>query len=264
MYKDQIELADGKVVVVETYENELFQINIDRLNKYISSKTKAILINTPNNPTGVCYSESHISELGKIAEKNDFLIISDEVYDAYSYEKPFKPIAKVTKLNNRVVTVGSFSKGFAMTGWRIGFILAPEYLISCMKILNESICYAPSSISQRAAIYALKHRKSIQEDIIREYRNRVYYSYNRAKSIKNLKVLKPSGAIYLFVNIRATGLTSEEFKTKLLREQHVKVISGAVFGDVGEGYVRIACTLPIEKLQIAFDRIESFCNNCES
>lgn len=261
MYKSQIELAGGKPVELETFEKESFQINIDRLNKLINNRTKAILLNTPNNPTGVCYSEECINGLGKIAEENDLLIISDEVYDAYCYEQHFKPIAKITKLNDKVITVGSFSKDFAMTGWRIGFIVAPNYMINCMKILNESICYAPSSISQRAGIYALRHRKSIQEDIIKEYRDRVYYAYDRVTCIKNLKVLKPNGAIYLFVNIKATGLASEEFKIRLLSEKHVKVISGSVFGTVGEGYVRIACTLPIEKLKIAFNRIESFCND---
>lgn len=259
MYKSQIELAGGKAVLLDVCEEEDFQINIDKLSKLINRNTKAILLNTPNNPTGVCYSEEKMKQLGRLAVENDFLIISDEVYDAFSYKAPFKPVLKMTELKDRVITVGSFSKDFAMTGWRIGFVIGPNYIINCMKILNESICFAPSSVSQRAAIYALRHRKAIQGDIIEEFRDRVYYAYNRINSIKNLRVLKPSGAIYLFVNIKDTGLSSEEFKIKLLNEKHVKVISGTAFGTMGEGYVRIACTLPIKKLKIAFDRIESFC-----
>lgn len=260
VYKNQVNLARGKVVLLETSEEEGFNINISKLKKAINSKTKAIILNTPNNPTGVCYSDENIGEICEIAKKNNILIISDEVYDAFSFEKPFKPVALIGNLKENIVTVGSLSKDFAMTGWRVGFVIAPNYIINCMKNLNESICFSASSISQRAAIYALENRKKIQPDIVKEYKQRVQYSYERIKNIKNIHAIKPQGAIYLFVNIKNTGLSSNEFTKKLLVEKHIAVIPGTVFGHGGEGYVRVACTICIEKLKIAFDRIEQFCN----
>lgn len=261
MYKNQVELAGGKSVFIDTFESENFEINIDNLRKVITEKTKAIILNTPNNPTGVCYSRENIEQIVRLSIEKDFLIISDEVYDAFSYEEPFKPVVSVGDIKERVITIGSFSKDFAMTGWRIGFVLAPDYIIDCMKNLNESICFSASSVSQRAGIYALKHRKEFQTNIVEEYRERVSYAYNRINKIKGLLAVKPQGAIYIFVNIKNTGLSSDDFATRLLKEKQVQVIPGIVFGSKGEGYLRIACTLPIEKLEIAFKRIEEFCTN---
>ncbi len=263
MYENQIKLAGGKSVLLETTEEEGFNINVDKLKKAITEKTKAILINTPNNPTGVCYDNNNVKKICKVAKENNILIISDEVYDSFSFEETFKPIVLIGNIKDNIVTVGSFSKAFAMTGWRIGFVIAPSYIIDCMKNLNESICFSAASISQRAGIYALKHRKDIQPDIIKEYRTRVYYCYDRIKDIKNIHAIKPEGTIYLFVNIKNTGLNSGEFAKRLLREKHVQVIPGSVFGNAGEGYVRIACTLQIDQLKKAFDRIEEFCNELE-
>ncbi|MBC2580992.1 aminotransferase class I/II-fold pyridoxal phosphate-dependent enzyme [Clostridium sp. DJ247] len=258
MYKNQVALGRGTAVFLETTEKENFNINIDKLNSIISNKTKAIIINTPNNPTGLCYNEENIRKIIALAIDKDIMIITDEVYDAFSFEKPFKPLLTFEEAKDRIITVGSFSKDFAMTGWRIGYVVAPNYIVNCMKNLNESICFSASSISQRAGIYALRHRKDIQGDIIDEYKNRVLYSYYRLKKIKGIYVLKPQGAIYLFINIKNTGLSSVDFAKKLLNEKQVQVIPGSIFGSGGEGYIRIACTLPIDKLKIAFDRIQEF------
>lgn len=261
MYKNQVELAGGKSIFINTSENENFEINIDVLRKLITKKTKAIILNTPNNPTGVCYSKKSIEQIVKLSIEKDFMIISDEVYDTFSYEEPFKPVVSLGDIKERVITVGSFSKDFAMTGWRIGFVIAPNYIINCMKNLNENICFSASSVSQRAGIYALKYRKEFQANIVKEYRDRVLYAYNRINKIKGIHAVKPQGAIYVFVNIKNIGLSSNDFASRLLKEKQVQVISGTVFGSEGEGYLRIACTLPIDKLEIAFKKIQEFCNN---
>lgn len=261
MYGNQVKMAGGKPVFIETYEEDNFEININTLEKLITEKTKAIILNTPNNPTGACYSRNNVKQLINLAIKKDILIISDEVYDAFSYEEQFNPVASIGNIKDRVVTVGSFSKDFAMTGWRIGFVAAPNYIISCMKNLNENVSFSASSISQRAGIYALRNRKKFQQNLIKEYKNRVMYSYDRINKIKGLHAVKPQGAIYVFINIKKTGMNSSEFASKLLKEKHVQVIPGTVFGAAGEGYIRIACTLSVDKLEVAFKRIEEFCSN---
>jgi aspartate/methionine/tyrosine aminotransferase len=144
-----------------------------------------------------------------------------------------------------------------MTGWRIGYILAPDYLITCIRDINEGVCFSAPSISQRAAIHALRLRESFQPDIINEYKKRVYYAYERINNIEGMSVLSPKGSFYLFVNIKKTGLTSAEVSNKLLEEAHILVVTGDAFGKSGEGYIRIACTVGLDILKDAFDRIEN-------
>jgi aspartate/methionine/tyrosine aminotransferase len=144
-----------------------------------------------------------------------------------------------------------------MTGWRIGYILAPDYLINCIRDINEGICFSAPSISQRAALHALRLRETIQPDIVNEYKKRVCYAYERINQVKGMSVLPPKGSFYLFANIKKTGLSSAEFSKKLMEKAHVLVVPGNAFGKSGEGYIRIACTVGLDKLKNAFDRIES-------
>lgn len=255
-YKDQITLVGGKIVLLETLEENGFDIDITKLKSLITKKTKAIIINTPNNPTGACFNSKVLSDIAKVAEENDLLVISDEVYDSFSFEDNFVPITSISSMKERTITLGSFSKSYAMTGWRIGYAVAPKYIIDCMKNINEGVCYTAPSISQRAAIHALRSGQETRLKLFNEFKNRMFYAYERINSIPNMSVLKPKGSIYLFVNIKSTGMSSAEFSRKLLQEAHVLVIPGDSFGKSGEGYVRIACTVGIDKLKEAFDRIE--------
>jgi aspartate/methionine/tyrosine aminotransferase len=160
-------------------------------------------------------------------------------------------------MKERTITIGSFSKDYAMTGWRIGYVMAPDYLITCIRDINEGICFSAPSISQRAAIHALRLKDTIQPDLVNEYKKRVYYVYERINQTEHMSVLPPGGSFYLFVNIKKTGLTSAEISRKLLEEAHVLVVPGNAFGISGEGYIRIACTVGLDKLKEAFDRIEA-------
>lgn len=255
-YENQIKLARGKLVPLETFEEEGFQIDIERLKSAISNQTKAIIINTPNNPTGACLNKAALAGVAEIAKEHDLIVIADDVYGAFSYEEPFYPIATLPGMGERTITIGSFSKDYAMTGWRIGYVMAPEYLIKCIKDINEGVCFTAPSISQRAAIHALRNREAIQPLLIEEYKKRVLYAYDRIKAIPNMSVLPPQGSFYLFVNIKGTGLTSQLVCLKLLEEAHILVVPGNAFGKSGEGYIRLACTVGIDQLQEAFDRIE--------
>ena len=255
-YDNQIKLAGGKLVALETYEEDDFQIDTERLNGLITSRTKAIIINTPNNPTGACLSMDSMEAISKVAIENDLIIIADDIYGAFSFSEPFVPITTVAGMKERTITIGSFSKDYAMTGWRIGYVLAPDYLINCIRDINEGVCFTAPSISQRAAIHALRLRETIQPDMVNEYKKRVFYSYERINQIAGMSVLPPMGSFYLFVNIKKTGFTSSEVSKKLLEKAHVLVVPGNAFGKSGEGYIRIACTVGLDKLKDAFDRIE--------
>ena len=255
-YPQQVELARGIPVPLNTYENEDFQIDTDRLEKLITERTKAIIVNSPNNPTGSTLTPKTIEGIRDIAVKYDLIVISDDIYTSFCYEEPFIPIICTDGMKERTIIINSFSKNFTMTGWRIGNIIAPDYIIKVIQQINENVVFTAPSISQRGAIYALRNRKEVQKPIIEEYKKRVFYSADRINGIPNMSVLSPKGTFYLFVNIKRTGLSSAEASDALLKEAHVLTIPGIAFGECGEGYIRLACTVGIEKLKEAFDRIE--------
>ncbi|MBD5642622.1 pyridoxal phosphate-dependent aminotransferase [Clostridium botulinum] len=255
-YKEQIEMVGGKFIEFETLEEDEFNINPKKLEKLINSKTKAIVLNSPNNPTGAFFPKELLKEIAKIAIENDLVIISDEVYDGFTYYEDFCSIAFLDGMKERTITLGSFSKDFCMTGWRIGYVAAPDYIINTMKNINEGICFSAPTISQRAAIYALKNRDNIVDKIKNEFRERMEYAYSRIESMPKLSAFKPKAGIYIFANIKETGKSSEEFCDALLNKAHIVAIPGKAFGKYGEGYIRIACTVGLEELEQAFDRIE--------
>lgn len=255
-YPEQVELTRGKPVFLETSQGEGFQLNMERLEKAITGKTKAIIINTPNNPTGACLTRENMEEIALLVKKYDLLVIADDIYTIFNYEEPFIPITTLEGMRERTITIGSFSKDYAMTGWRIGYILAQPYIIDTIKNINENNVFAAPSISQRAALHALDLRKEVQPPMVEEFKKRTFAAYDRLKELKNISLLKPMGTFYLFPNIKATGLTSQQVADKILEEAHVLVIPGSAFGECGEGHIRIAVTVGEEKINEAFDRIE--------
>ncbi len=256
-YSQQVELVRGIPIELNTLEEEDFQINIDRLESLITERTKALVINSPCNPTGNCLTVETMEKIAKVTEKHDLIVISDDIYTAFSYQSEFVPFATMDKMRERTIILNSFSKNFTMTGWRVGNIIAPDYIIKIIQQINENVVFTAPSISQRAAIHALRHRKEIQPDMIEEYRKRSFYAAERINKIPNMHVLyPPRGSFYLFINIKKTGLTSEEASMKILQEAHVLTLPGNCFGDCGEGYLRIACTVNTDTLCEAFDRIE--------
>ncbi len=255
-YPQQVELAGGIPVELATYEEDDFQICIDRLESLITERTKALVINSPSNPTGNCLTVETMEKIAEIAEKHDLIVIADDIYTSFSYRNPFVPFASLPGMRERTITLNSFSKNFTMTGWRVGNIIAPNYIIKTIQQINENVVFTAPSVSQRAAIYALRHRAEIQPAMIEEYRSRMFYAAERINEIPKLSVLyPPKGSFYLFVNIKETGLTSEEAADRILEEAHVLTLPGNAFGSCGEGYLRIACTVDKKTLGEAFDRI---------
>ena len=254
VYADQITLSNGKPVIVETKFENGFQIVREDLEKAVTEKTKAVIVNSPSNPTGVCYNIESLNIIREFAIEHDILVIADDVYDFFSYEKEFIPITTLPDMKERTVTICSFSKNFAMTGWRIGYVFADPEIIDCINFINESIVYSACSVSQRCALYALKDFKRLKKNIVPIFKERVEYCYNRIKNIDFLDCFKAEGGIYLFINIKKTGMTSQEFTDYLLENYNILVVNGDTFGV--KGFVRIACTLDIKILKEAFDRIE--------
>ena len=256
-YPQQVELARGIPVELPTYEEEDFQINTKRLESLITERTKAIVINSPSNPTGNCLTRETMEKIARIAEKYDLIVISDDIYTSFSYERQFIPFGSLPGMRERTIILNSFSKNFTMTGWRVGNIIAPDYIIKTIQQINENVVFTAPSISQRAAIHALRHRKEVQPEMIEEYRKRMYYAAERINQIPKLHVIyPPKGSFYLFINIKETGVSSREAADVILREAHVLTLPGDAFGECGEGFLRIACTVGVDRLKEAFDRIE--------
>lgn len=197
-----------------------------------------------------------MQSIAEIAKKHDLLVIADDIYTAFSYEEEFLPISSLEGMRERTITLGSFSKNYAMTGWRVGYIMAPEAIVHIAKEINENNVFTAPSISQRAALHGLRQRNEVVPPLVEEFKKRTFHAYERLRRLKNVEILPPKGTFYLFPRIAKTGLSSEEVAKRLLEEARVLVLPGTAFGDAGEGHIRLAVTLGTEDMDKAFDRIE--------
>jgi aspartate/methionine/tyrosine aminotransferase len=254
-YKQQVDLAGGVPVFIPTYEKDGFQIDVAVLKAAITDKTKAIIINSPNNPTGAVFSPTTFKAIAAVAKENDLLILSDEVYEAFCFDEDFVPMA--TFAPERTITFSSFSKAFAMTGWRIGYMISPPAINQIAKLINEGIAYSAPTPSQRAGIYALAHYDELVPKVVATFKERLTYVQERVAEIPYLSLSPVKGSMYAFINIQKTGLDSVSFVEKVLQETSVLMIPGKAFGETtGDGYVRLAATQSMAVLEEAFDRLE--------
>ncbi len=254
-YPDQVRAAGGVPVFLPTYEEEGFSILLERLEGLVTPRTKAILINTPNNPAGTCLSRKNLEELAAFCQRHGLLVVADDIYTNFCYGEPFFPIRALPGMAERTVTVNSFSKNYIMTGFRIGNIVAPAAVIRAIQQLNEYVVFTAPSVSQRGAMWALRSRKELEPPLWELFRGRMQYAAERMNQIPWMSVPAPQGSMYLFPSIKRTGLTSAEVTRRILEEAHVLVLPGNTFGACGEGHLRIACTVENEVMGRAFDRI---------
>ncbi len=256
MYRKQVELAGGVCVEVPTYAEENYAIDEARLRAAVTPRTKAIIFNNPNNPSGMAYDKSTLELIADVAKGCDLLVAADEIYTTYLYEGSYVPMRTLPGMAERTITLNSFSKNYLMTGWRVGVLIAEPELLELVVKLAGAYIYTAPSVSQRAAIEALKNRDRIRETYVSAYRDRIFYSADRIEQIPYLSLVRPKGTFYLFPGVEKTGLSAPEFCNELLERAHVLVTPGDAFGVTGKGHFRIACTVGIDKLKEAFDRME--------
>ncbi len=256
-YVPCIQLAGGKPVIIETYAEEGFKLSPDRLRAAITEKTKALILSYPNNPTGACMNREELMALRDVLAEKDILVLSDEIYSEIVYEGEFTCFAALPGMREKTITLNGVTKSFSMPGWRLGYACAPAAIIDAMlKVHQYSVINAPS-ISQYAAVEALKNCDAYVRETLSTYNVRKEYMSQRFMEM-GLKCFKPKGAIYFFPSIKETGLSSKEFCDRLLHEAKVAAVPGYEFGSCGEGYIRCSFTTPMDKIEKAMDRLEGF------
>lgn len=257
-YEANVLLCSGIPVPIPCYEENEFAVKVEDIEKKISKKTKCIILATPNNPTGAILREKELREIADLAIKNDLIVIADELYEKliYDNEKHFS-IMSIPEMKNLTITINGFSKNFAMTGWRVGYVAANEEFIEGMMKIHQYTMLCAPSISQYAALKFDECYEDV-ENMREEYEMRRNFLYKRLNEIPNISTIKPKGAFYIFPNIKKANLKSEKFAERLLKEAKVVVIPGNVFGSCGEGYIRISYSVSIENIEEALERIEKF------
>ena len=255
-YGEQVKLAEGKPVFVSSTQEQSFKVSVAQLEAVRTDKTKAIILNSPSNPTGVIYTEEELRQIGEWAVAHNILIIADDIYGALNYTDNKMPICSYERSPKRVITVYSYSKDYSMTGLRLGHIIASKEIIDAACNACGAITFTISSFSQRIGLYAIRRRKEIQAGLRAEYQKRMLYAYERMSKLNHVKCFYPEGTFYIFADIKETGISSMDMWDKILDEAHVLVLPGDGFGQAGEGYIRICCTVSVEVLKEAFDRVE--------
>ncbi|MFC4769867.1 aminotransferase class I/II-fold pyridoxal phosphate-dependent enzyme [Effusibacillus consociatus] len=250
-------LAGGTPVGVPTYAEDEFRLTADSLRAKITPRSKVLILCYPSNPTGAIMSETDLKAIAEVVIEHDLFVLSDEIYAELTYEGTHCSIASLPGMKERTVLISGMSKAFAMTGWRIGYAVAPQEILNVMlKIHQYTILCAPI-MGQMAALEALRNGRAEKEKMVERYNQR------RRLIVKGFREMglachEPKGAFYAFPDIRSTGLTSEEFAEGLLNHSRVAVVPGNVFGDGGEGFVRCSYATSVEQIQKALERIDDF------
>ncbi len=257
-YAPTIRLAHATPVCVETRVEDEFRLTVEALERKVTPKTKAVLLNFPCNPTGATLSRSDMADILAFCERHDLLLLADEVYSELVYdgdtERKLDSFAAFPEHRERVILLNGFSKSWAMTGFRLGYACGPSDVIDAMmKIHQYGIMSAPT-LSQAAGVEAMDHGDKDVDRMRREYKKRRDYLVPALNAL-GLRTLMPKGAFYLFVDVRATGLSDEEFALRLLKEHGVACVPGSAFGACGTGFVRMSYATSLEKIKVAVERI---------
>lgn len=259
-YSPLVSMAGGKVVTVTTKAENKFKLTPEELESAITSKTKLLVFPYPNNPTGGIMRREDIEKITDIIIKNNIFVLSDEIYSELTYgNEKHCSIASIEGMKERTIVINGFSKTYSMTGWRLGYALAPAPIIEQMTKLHQFAIMSAPTNSQYAAIEALRNGDKDIEKMREDYDMRRKFTVNAFRKI-GLDCFEPEGAFYVFPCIKSTGLTSDEFAEKLIMSKRVAVVPGTAFGECGEGFIRVSYCYSIENIKKAIDRIEEFIN----
>ncbi|MBQ9333959.1 MAG: aminotransferase class I/II-fold pyridoxal phosphate-dependent enzyme [Lachnospiraceae bacterium] len=250
-------LAGAKPVIVNLKAENEFRLTAEELEAAITPKTKLVILPFPNNPTGAIMERSDLEAVARVIIEHDLMVMSDEIYAELTYKDKHVSIAEIPGMQERTLLINGFSKAYAMTGWRLGYVCGPEDIIAQMtKIHQFAIMCAPTT-SQYAAVEALRNGDEDVDGMRRAYDQRRRYLVHEFRDI-GMDCFEPFGAFYVFPSIQSFGMTSDEFATRLLKEQKLAVVPGTAFGDCGEGFLRISYAYSIESLKKAMGRIREF------
>ncbi|MBU1808470.1 MAG: aminotransferase class I/II-fold pyridoxal phosphate-dependent enzyme [Candidatus Omnitrophica bacterium] len=256
-YRPITMLCGGTPVSINTSPGSNFKITPKDISRLCDKKTKAMILNYPNNPTGASYSKKELKAISEVILKRDLIMISDEIYGDLTYDFEHTPFATLPKMKERTIYLNGFSKSYAMTGWRVGYACGPKSLIGAMTKIHQYTMLCASIISQMAAVEALKSGERSVQEMKREYRRRREFVISRLNEI-GLSCHRPEGAFYAFPSIKETRLSSLEFSRRLLEKEKVAVVPGTAFGSLGEGYLRLSYASNMDKLKEALLGIERF------
>lgn len=256
-YLPCILLADGIPVPVELSAETEFRLTGAQLEAAITDKTKALLISYPNNPTGAIMERKDLEDIADVAIRHDLIVITDEIYSELSYKGQHVSIASIPGMQERTILINGFSKAYAMTGWRLGYAAAPAGIMEYMLKIHQFAIMSAPTISQYAAIAALRDGDNDVRMMVESYNMRRRYLMDAFRKM-NLPCFEPYGAFYVFPDISEFGMTSEEFCTELLKAENVAVVPGSAFGECGDKYVRISYAYSIDTLKEATKRISRF------
>ena len=248
-YIPDIEMCGGKAVVIPLKAENEFKLTKEELESYITDKTKAVFLSFPNNPTGAIMTKEDLEEIAPIILKNDLYVITDEIYAELTYGSKHCSIASFKGFKERTILINGFSKSFAMTGWRLGYVCAPKEILDQILKIQQYIMLSAPTMAQYGAIAALDYCVPDMEDMVKEYDRRRKYLLSSFKEL-GIDCFEAKGAFYLFPSIKKFNMTSRDICLKLLKEYDVLVVPGTAFGDSGEGYIRISYATSMEKLKV--------------
>ncbi|MCP1100943.1 aminotransferase [Aequitasia blattaphilus] len=256
-YLPCVSLAGGTPVVIDLQEKNDFKLTKEELEAAITPKTKMLVMPYPNNPTGAIMTREELEPIAELVKEHDLYVLSDEIYSELTYGQEHTSIASLPEMKERTLIINGFSKSYAMTGWRLGYICGPGNIVEQMlKIHQFAIMCAPTN-SQYAAIEALKHCDKDVKEMRTAYNQRRRFLMHSFEKM-GLQCFEPFGAFYVFPSIQEFNMTSEEFATRLLEEEKVAVIPGTAFGECGEGFLRVSYAYSIDSLKIAMERLACF------
>lgn len=258
-YPEMVRLAGAEPVIVPTTEETGWKITAEQFENAMTPKTKMIIVNSPGNPTGAVYSREELRAISEVAAEEDIYILSDEIYEKLIYDGvEHVSIASVTpEAYDLTITVNGFSKAYSMTGWRLGYLGAPEPLAKAIDSMQSHSTSNPCSFSQMGGLAAIKGDQQCVTDMREEFNIRREYMFDRIQAISGVSALKPQGAFYILANIKDLGLTSTNFADRLLSKANVAVVPGIAFGD--DRTIRLSYATSIDVIKKGLDRIEEFC-----
>ena len=258
-YEAQIRGNGGVPVGIKTREENNFAPTIEELRAACTPKTRGIILNYPGNPSGRVAARKQLEDIAKFVEEKDLFVLSDEIYESMVFNGEHTCFANIPGMKERTLLASGVSKSHCMTGWRVGYLFAPQNVINTMCVLSSFQTYGVNAPAQKAAAYALNNKDRQVKERAKIFGERMKAVEKRLNAIKGVKCHPAEGAFYLFPDISGTGLNSEEFTWQLLNEAKVAVLPGSAFGQTGEGYIRIACTQSMETLMEAMNKMEEFC-----